>query len=346
MKLLTLLVAVALSARVESQSARAPPARTCAVRPTQSALLRKRQINGCAEDACMSALQASAQVACARVADVDCASYFVTTLTPDISTFYETLSFYATLTTTDSVTETTTRVDEFTATTRTNQTIATTSATTTTLPGTYTVTHIITVTSTEDETATNTLTTTGTTTQGVFLPPVPQDPFRKRKAKRGLAKRIPGYASVCSGEPGYASACACIGVTSSITYVATPSTTVSISSTLSGTVTESSFWTESSVKPTTTTETITSTVVVVAATSTSYAQGPFYIYVQSEAELYPGDTLKPVLDMYVNQDFSQNLDAYSLVSYGNTGAQYYIDGEGYLRPVTAPRADIYFTYLD
>ncbi|KAB5570597.1 hypothetical protein GE09DRAFT_1103906 [Coniochaeta sp. 2T2.1] len=128
---------------------------TCPPRPTKRALLRNSKRAGdCAPDACLNALGASAQRGCTRMADLDCASYLMTTVTPDVSTVYVTTSLYTTLIGTESVvvSKTVTETEE--------QTITTTIPTTSTIQvGEYSVTQVLTRT-------TVTLDVTATATQG------------------------------------------------------------------------------------------------------------------------------------------------------------------------------------
>ncbi|KAB5558129.1 hypothetical protein GE09DRAFT_1117986 [Coniochaeta sp. 2T2.1] len=137
---------------------------TCAPRPTKRALLRNsRRAGDCAPDACLDALGASAQRGCTRMADLDCASYLMTTVTPDVSTVYVTTSLYTTLIGTESVL--TSKVVNETVTETEEHTITTTLPTTSTSQvGEYTVTQILTRT-------TVTLEITATATQGQACSP-------------------------------------------------------------------------------------------------------------------------------------------------------------------------------
>ncbi|KAB5571874.1 hypothetical protein GE09DRAFT_1282367 [Coniochaeta sp. 2T2.1] len=320
---------------------------TCAPRPTQQALLRSRQ-TGCQPDACLNAIQASAQGLCTRLGDVDCASYFVATIQPDISTVYETIVVSTTQTATESVTRRT--VIDGTSSWVIDETATTSTTSTSTVPISNTVTESTTRTATTvyitptPATAEDTATQTTTTTT---YEPLVALPLRKRK-KRAIVNQFPQYASACGGEAGYSSACSYIGVTRGTTSATVGvTTTITVSLYTSATVSESTeVATESST--TWTTQTVSSTVSTETSRSTVTAQGPFYIYVKEELPRNSGDTNVAAVGRYVTQDFLtyEHSPLFLGTFDRSAAAQYYIDGKGYLRAVVAPIDAAFFAYQD
>ncbi|MCJ1383135.1 hypothetical protein MMC17_006248 [Xylographa soralifera] len=185
----------------------------------------------CNEDNCLRAVQGSAFPT--RHGSADCASYFLTTVTPATSTQTVTVTTSPTTTVTATITNTGTVTDV--ATITDTATITDVATITDTATAVDTITDIITVPVTE------------TITAGVPAPPLPTIPAKAKRALNGdlrghsvtLAPRqmtvapssIPSYASACSGSARYSSACSCIGVTKSTTTAPTPVTTKTVTAT-------------------------------------------------------------------------------------------------------------------
>ncbi|MCJ1396542.1 hypothetical protein MMC18_009433 [Xylographa bjoerkii] len=183
----------------------------------------------CNEDNCLRAIQGSAFPT--RHGSADCASYFLTTVTPATSTKTVTVTTSPTTTVTATITNTGTVTD-----------VAT-------ITDIATVTDIATITNiaTAVDTIIDIITVPVTETVTVGVAPPPTLAPKNKRALNGdlrghsvtLAPRqmtvapssIPSYASACSGSARYSSACSCIGVTKSTTTAPTPVTTKTVTAT-------------------------------------------------------------------------------------------------------------------
>ncbi|KAB5531284.1 hypothetical protein GE09DRAFT_1228084 [Coniochaeta sp. 2T2.1] len=176
-------------------------------------------------------------------------------------------------------------------------------------------------------------------------------PPAKRKKKRAIANSIPYYASVCGGEINYSSACSCAGVTAgTVSATVTPVITITVSETYTTTTEIRTTTVETESSTSSTTETTSTTVSTETATATLYAQGPFYLYIQDETPA--SGSQASVMGHYVTQDFVPNggngSASMSWVGFAATdrssAGQYYIESDGYLRPVAAPLDDSYYFF--
>ncbi|OIW30043.1 hypothetical protein CONLIGDRAFT_644073 [Coniochaeta ligniaria NRRL 30616] len=334
--------------------------RTCRPRPTQQALLRNKRATDCPQDACLDALLASVQPGCTRLGAVDCASYFKTTITPNVSTVQE--SETRTVTTTiDAIAY---KIVETSLETNKPPSQTTTTTSTGTIPRRigvpYTLTESVTVTQTATETqacpfpiplASHIQHQTVTTTNQPLKRGLP--PKRHPLRRRDGPNKIPGYASECPGADSYSSACSCLGVTDvgSIVYAGrTPTSTVTVSATYTAT-------TETKSATLTTSVTSTSTMTLPnVRVSVLPERGPFIMYAAFESVQGPSNDINPMLvqGTFVTLDFGgtvvEGARPAAALAYGTRersgAARFFIDLEGYLRPYAAPYDDAYVVYVD
>ncbi|KAF3904783.1 hypothetical protein ABW20_dc0103117 [Dactylellina cionopaga] len=206
-----------------------------------------------------------------------------------------------------------------------------------------TVTDPQTLTNTVSATSTFVVSTTAVTTKSItttITRNLPRTALRKRQ-QTGVDSVIPAYASVCSGSVRYLSACSCLGAVPTTVTAETPSTTITVPTTVTSTETVSPTvdtkvvtLIDATVTVTQTISTRTETTVIatqswtafkIRATSDSPGQAGNYLYES-------GETV--VTGVYLNR-FTSNIARASV---------YYLNQATGVLKIAAEKEDRYFAF--